>query len=153
MPNTYSQLFVQLVFAVKGREAAIAEPLREPLQQYIAGIVRQQGQKLLAIYCMPDHLHLLIGMEPTCCLSDLVREIKRSSTVYIKNELRPGRAFYWQEGFGAFSYAKSQVDVVCRYIHNQPTHHRKRTFRDEYLDFLQKFEVEYDERYLFEWYA
>jgi len=149
MANTYTQIYVQVVFAVEGRQNLIARERKEELQKYMTGIVFRQGQKLLAINCMPDHVHILLGLEPNIALSDLVGDIKTGSTNHI-NEQKwfPGR-FCWQTGFGAFSYSRSQLDDVVRYIENQERHHAKKSFRDEYLEFLQKFNVPYDERYVF----
>lgn len=150
MANTYSQLYAQIVFAVHGREYFIVESFRERLQQYITAIVQNQGQKMMAVYCMPDHTHMLVSYKPDIAISNLVRDVKANSSSFIKDNLN--KAFSWQKGFGAFSYAKSQLSEVAGYISNQPKHHQKRTFREEYLEFLKRFEVEYDERYLFEFY-
>ena len=150
MANTYSQIHVQIVFAVKGRENLIKEEHREELQKYITGIINNKNQKTLAIYCMPDHTHILVGMKPNLSISDLVRDIKANSSSFVTDNKWVSK-FNWQEGFGAFSYSKSQLDLVVKYILNQAEHHKKRTFREEYLDFLQKFEIEYDEKFLFEW--
>ncbi|WP_338791128.1 IS200/IS605 family transposase (plasmid) [Bernardetia sp. Wsw4-3y2] len=151
MPNAYTQLYVQLVFAVKGRNSLIKESFREELQMYITGIAKQVGHKPLAIYCMPDHLHLLIGLNPNLTISDLVSEIKTSSNKFIKEKKFVKTKFEWQRGYGAFTYSKSALDNVVNYILNQPEHHRKRTFREEYILLLKKFEIDYEEKYLFEW--
>ena len=151
MPNTYSQLYIQIVFAVQGRKSLISESIREELQKYISGIISQQKQKLLVIYCMPDHTHIFLSMKPNLAISDLVRIIKSNSSFFLK-EKNLVNNFSWQEGFGAFSYSKSQSKNVIDYVLNQPEHHRKRTFKEEYIEFLNKFEIEYDERYLFEFY-
>ena len=151
MANTYSHIHIQIVFAVKGRANLIKEDFREKVEKYICGIVSARNQKPLAVYCMPDHTHLLVGMKPNIAISDLVRDIKAASSGYINENKYLPQKFHWQEGFGAFSYAKSQVDNVVKYILNQPEHHKKRTFKEEYIDFLEKFEIEYDEKYLFEW--
>ena len=151
MPNTYSQIYIQIVFAVKGRQAFIKENFREELQKYISGIIAQKKQKLYAIYCMPDHTHILVSIKPDIAISDLVRDIKANSSSFIK-EKEFVKDFSWQSGFGAFSYSKSQSKNVVDYILNQPEHHKKKTFKEEYIDFLQKFEIEYDEKYLFEFY-
>ena len=151
MPNTYSQLYIQIVFAVKGRKAFIKENFREELQKYISGIIAKKKQKLYAIYCMPDHTHILVSMKPDIAVSDLVRDIKSNSSTFIE-EKDFVKDFSWQTGFGAFSYSKSQSKKVVDYILNQPEHHKKKTFREEYVDFLEKFEIEYDEKYLFEFY-
>jgi len=149
--STYSQIYIQVVFAVKGRESLIKEQWEEELYKYITGIVRNKGQKMLAINGMPDHIHFLIGMKPSCCLSDLVREVKKSSNDFIKEKKFVKYKFNWQEGFGAFSYSHSHLDKVIKYIMNQKIHHRKKTFKEEYIELLKKFEIEYKEEYLFEW--
>jgi len=151
MSNTYSQIFIQLVFAVKGRQNLIKESFREELQKYIAGIIANNKQKLYAIYCMPDHTHILVSMNPDISVSDLTSNIKANSSSFLK-EKNVVPEFSWQTGFGAFSYSKSQVDQVVKYILSQPTHHQIQTFREEYFDFLKKFEIKYDEKYLFEFY-
>jgi putative transposase len=151
MSSTFSQIYIQIVFAVKGREWLIDIKWEEELYKYISGIIKNKDQKLIAINGMPDHIHILIGMKPSCCLSDLVREIKKSSTNFInENKLVKGK-FSWQEGFGAFSYSHSSMDAVAKYIMNQKAHHIKRTFKDEYLELLNKFEIEYKPEYTFEW--
>jgi putative transposase len=152
MANTYSQIYIQIVFAVQGRGCFIKEPFREELQKYITGIVTNKKQKLYAIYCMPDHVHLLVSMKPDLSVSDMVRDIKSNSSSFIKNKKWVNTFFSWQEGFGAFSYSKSQSHDVVNYILNQPQHHRKITFKEEYLEFLKKYEIEYNEKYLFEFY-
>lgn len=152
MPNTYSQLYIQIVFAVKGRAAFIKESFRVELQKYIAGIIAEKKQKLYAIYCMPDHSHILVSIKPDISISDLVRDIKANSSSFIK-EKGFVADFAWQTGFGAFSYSKSQSKNVVEYILNQPEHHRRKTFQDEDVEFLKNFEIEYDEKYLFEFYS
>lgn len=151
MPNTYSQIYVQIVFAVKGRENLISKSNREELHKYITGIVQKREQKMLSIFSMPDHTHLLIGLKPSIAISDLVRDIKTGSSNFINEKKWIRGKFSWQEGFGAFSYSRSQIDDVIKYILNQEEHHKKKTFKEEYLDFLVKFEIEYDNKYLFEW--
>lgn len=151
MPNTSTQLYIQIVFAVKGRENLISKGNREELHKYITGIVQNRDQKLLSIFCMPDHVHLLISIKPTISISDLVRDIKAGSSKFINDSKWIKGKFNWQEGFGAFSYSKSQIDTVVNYILNQEEHHKKINFKDEYIDFLKKFEIEYNEKYLFEW--
>jgi putative transposase len=151
MSSTYSQIYIQIVFAVRGRQSLIHQSWEEELYKYITGIVQNKGQKMLAINGMPDHIHLLIGMKPSCCLSDLVREIKKASNVFITEKKFCQFKFEWQEGYGAFSYSHSALDNVIAYIGNQKEHHRKKSFQEEYVDFLKKFEVEYKEEYLFEW--
>jgi len=152
MPNTYTQIYVQIIFAVKGRQNLISEKFRNPLEKYICGIVSNKKSKPLAIYCNPDHTHILIGLHPSISISEMAREMKSNSPKWINEQKLIVGKFSWQEGYGAFTYSKSQIDVVIKYILNQPIHHKKKTFKEEYLDFLQKFEVSYDEKYLFDWY-
>lgn len=151
MPNTYSQIYIQIVFAVKGRENLISKIHREELHKYITGIVQNRGQKMLSIFCIPDHVHLLVGIKPSITISDLVRDIKAGSSNFINQQHWVRGKFNWQEGFGAFSYSKSQIDSVIKYILSQEEHHKKTTFREEYFDLLEKFEIDYDEKYVFEW--
>ena len=150
MANTYSQIYIQVVFAVAGRENLIQPEWKDELYKYIAGIVKNHGQKLIVIGGVADHVHILLGIKPNIALSDLVREIKANSSRFINEKRLTKRKFNWQEGFGAFSYSISQLDNVIRYIQNQETHHAAKSFRDEYTDFLRRFKVDYDERYLFE---
>ena len=151
MPNTYSQLYIQIVFAVKGRQSFIKEEFRNELQKYISGIIREKKQKLYAIYCMPDHIHILVSIKPDIAISDLVRDIKSNSSSFIKQK-NFINDFSWQTGFGAFSYSKSHALNVVDYILTQPQHHLKKTFKDEYIELLQKFEIEYNNEYLYEFY-
>jgi len=151
MAGTFSQIYIQTVFAVKNRNALIQPEWEVELYKYITGIVQNKGQKMLAINGTNNHIHIFIGMKPTCCLSDLVREIKKSSNTFINEKQFTNYKFQWQEGFGAFSYSHSALDNVIQYIQNQKEHHKKKTFREEYLDFLKKFEIEFKEEYLFEW--
>ncbi|WP_396169336.1 IS200/IS605 family transposase [Flavobacterium sp.] len=151
MANTYSQIYIQIVFAVKGRQNLIAKENREELHKFITGIVTNREQKLLAIFAMPDHVHILVGLKPSISISDLVRDIKAGSSKFINDSKWINGKFNWQEGFGAFSYSKSNLDNVVKYILNQEVRHQKKTFKNEYLDFLEKFEIEYDSKYLFDW--
>jgi len=151
MANTYSQIYIQIVFAVKGRENLIKKANREELHKFITGIVSNREQKLLAIFAMPDHVHILVGMKPNIALSDLVRDIKAGSSKFINDSKWVNGKFNWQEGYGGFSYSKSHLDNVIKYILNQEEQHKKQTFKVEYHSFLEKFEIEYDEKYLFEW--
>lgn len=150
MANTYTQIYIQFVFAVKYREGMIDASFKEELYQYIGGIIHNNNHKLLAINGMPDHVHIFIGMKPTQSISDLMQDIKGSSSKWINEMNFLKSRFEWQDGYGAFSYAKSQKDAVVKYIANQETHHQKKTFREEYIGFLKAFEVEYDERYIFQ---
>src|SRR6266850_4111298 len=136
MANTYSQIYIQIVFAVQGKQNLIRPDRKEELHKYITGIITRQGQKLLAIHCMPDHTHLLIGLKPNMALSDLVGDIKTGSTNHINEEKWVKGRFAWQEGFGAFSYSHSQLGGVIRYIQNQEKHHARRSFQAEYLELL-----------------
>jgi len=151
MPNTFSQIYIQVVFAVKGRESLIHASWKEELYKYISGIVKNKDQKMLVINGMPDHIHFLIGIKPSCCLSDLVREIKKSTNEFIKDKKFCKFKFQWQEGFGAFSYSHSALNNVIAYINNQKNHHKKQTFREEYKTFLTKFQIDHKEEYLFDW--
>lgn len=149
MANTYTQIHVQFVFAVKFRNGLIHASFKEELYQYISGIIKANNHKLLAINGMPDHLHIFIGMRPTQSISDLLQDIKGSSSKWINEKKFLKVKFEWQEGYGAFSYSKSHVKNVIEYIQNQENHHKKESFREEYLKFLKVFEIEYDERYIF----
>ena len=151
MPNTYSQMHVQLVFAVKHRQSLIHNSWEEDLYKYTTGIVQNKDQKMLAINGMPDHIHIFIGIEPTCRISDLVREIKKSSSAFIKENNFSKFQFNWQEGFGCFTYSHSQIDTIYKYIINQKEHHKKKTFKEEYIQMLEEFNIQFEEKYLFEW--
>ncbi len=151
MAGTFSQIYIQVVFAVKNRDSLINPEWEERLYQYMTGIVRRKEQKMLAINGTHNHIHFFIGMKPSCSLSDLVREVKKSSNDFIKDNSLSKFKFSWQEGFGAFSYSHSQIDNVIKYVMNQKEHHRKVSFKEEYIDFLKKFEIEHDEKYLFDW--
>lgn len=151
MSGTFSQIYIQLVFAVKGRNSLIGNLWEEELYRYITGIVRNKDQKMLAINGMSDHIHLFIGMKPSCCLSDLVREIKKSSNDFINEKKFTNFKFQWQEGYGAFSYSHSNLDNVIKYVMNQKEHHKVLSFKEEYIEFLRKFEIEFKDEYLFDW--
>ena len=149
MANTYSEIYIQTVFAVDGRLSLIRPEFKEELYKYITGIVRNNNQKLIAINGMSDHVHILIGLKPAMALADLVRDIKADSSDFINRKKWVGGRFNWQEGYGAFSYGHSQLTTIIRYIENQEQHHRRRTFKDEYLIWLKKFEVPFEEKYIF----
>lgn len=151
MTKTYSQIYIQYVFAVKYRQNLLHKSWREELFKYMAGIIREKGQKPIIVNGVEDHVHIFVGLKPAMSISSLIRDVKNNSTNFINDRGLVKGKFSWQEGYGAFSYAQSQISNVFRYIENQEEHHRKRTFRDEYLDFLKKFEIEYDEKYLFDW--
>ena len=151
MADTFTQIYIQVIFAVQNRKALIQPAWEEELYKYITGVVQNKGQKMLAINGIHNHIHFFIGMKPTCCLSDLVREIKKSSNVFINEKKFTPFKFQWQEGFGAFSYSHSQLTDVIQYIANQKIHHKKRSFKEEYEAFLKAFEIEFRDEYLFDW--
>ena len=151
MASTYSQIYIQYVFAVKGRQNLLHKAWREEVFKYISGIIKAKDQKPIIVNGVADHVHVFVGLKPSMCISDLVRDIKNNSSKFINEQGWINGKFSWQEGYGAFSYAHSQIDNVYHYILNQEEHHRKKTFKEEYLEFLQKFEVEYDDKYLFDW--
>jgi REP element-mobilizing transposase RayT len=146
--STYSQIYVQIVFSVQGRNSLIKPEWEDRLHKYIAGFIRNKQQKLIAINGTEDHLHIFIGLSPTCCLSDFVRELKKSSNCFINENRLCSYVFRWQEGFGAFSYGRSQIDNVVRYIMNQKEHHARQSYLDEYIEFLKKYDVNFEEKYL-----
>jgi len=149
MANTYTQLHIQLVFAVKYRAALIEKRWKERLHQYTTAIFQHNNHKMLQVNSQPDHIHLLIGLRPDQSISSLVQNVKSESTKWIKDNNLCQSPFAWQEGFGAFSYSKSHLPDVIRYIQNQEVHHQKETFLDEYRKMLNAFEIEWDERYIF----
>lgn len=151
MPNTYTQLYVQIVFAVQGRQNLISRKIKDELEKYMCGIITNNKSKPLAIYCNPDHTHILVGLHPTVSVATIAGDIKAGSSKWINdNKLIVGK-FNWQDGYGAFTYSKSQIDTVIKYILNQEMHHSGRSFREEYLDMLNKLGIDYDERFLFDW--
>lgn len=151
MPNTYGQIYIQLIFAVKHRDALINESFREELQKYMSGIITNRGCKLCTIYANPDHVHILVSLHPKISISDLVRDVKSNASKFINDKKFIPFHFQWQDGYGVFSYSASHLDAVAKYILNQPEHHRKRNFKEEYIDLLQKFRVDYNDQYLFDW--
>jgi len=151
MPGTFSQIYIQVVFAVKGRENLIAKPWRDEIHKYIAGIIKGKEQKSIIVNGVADHIHCFVGLKPSIMISDLVRDIKNNSTNFINEKKVVKGKFSWQEGYGVFSYSHSQINDVYNYILNQEEHHKRKTFKEEYLEFLNKFEIPYEERYLFEW--
>ncbi len=151
MPGTFSQVYIQVVFAVKGRENLISKIWKDELHRYIAGIVKAKDQKPIIVNGVADHIHAFIGLRPSMSIAEVVREMKNNSSNFInENKLVHGK-FSWQEGYGAFSYSQSHIDKVYQYILNQEEHHKKQTFREEYIGLLKKFEIEFDEKYLFDW--
>ena len=153
MANTYSQIYIQLIFAVKRREALIAKSWREDLFRYTTGVVQGHGQKLLAVGGVEDHIHIFFGYDNLMVkIPDLVRETKKATNAWVNDNRKSPYYFEWQDGYGAFSYSRSQMDAVCQYVLTQEEHHKTVTFREEYLNFLEKFEVPYDERYIFKFF-
>ena len=150
MPGTYSQIYIQIVFAVKGRQNLISPKWKDELHKYIAGIIKGKDQKPIIVNGMQDHIHAFIGLKPSMKISDLVRDIKNNSTNFINDNRFVRGKFCWQEGYGVFSYSHSQINNVYNYILNQEEHHKKKSFREEYLELLKKFEIEYDEKFLFD---
>lgn len=152
MAGTFSQIYIQVVFAVNGRTNLLQKPWRDEVFKYMSGIIKGKNQKPIIVNGVANHVHLFVGLRPSMLLSDLIRDVKNNSSNFINEQKFVRGKFSWQEGFGSFSYSHSQIDQVYQYILNQEEHHHKRTFREEYIDFLKKFEVDYDEKYLFEWY-
>ena len=150
MANTYTQIYIQTIFAVKDRHSIIDECWEDELYKYITGIIRNKKQKLLAINGYHNHIHILINLKPVIALSDLIRDIKNNSTNFINKKKFVKGKFSWQIGFGAFSYSFSQIDSVIKYIMNQKHHHKRKTFKAEYLEFLKKFQIDHDEKYVFD---
>jgi REP element-mobilizing transposase RayT len=151
MANTYTQIYIQAVFAVKGRHNLLQKPWRQEVFKYIAGIIEGKGQKSIVVNGVADHVHVFIGLKPTIAVSDLLRDVKNSSSKFINEQKFLQSKFEWQAGFGAFSYANSQVDQVYQYIFNQEEHHRTKTLKEEYIAFLEKLQIEFNESYLFDW--
>lgn len=143
-------MYVQMVFAVKNRKAVLHKGIRQRVFEYMSGIITDMKHKSIIVNGVSNHVHLFIGLNPNVSISDTVREVKRGSSLFINNKSLCLGNFTWQEGYGSFTYSKSHINNVYNYILNQEQHHRKITFRDEYIDFLRKFEVEYDERFLFD---
>ena len=151
MAGTYSQIYIQAVFAVKKRENLLHKPWREEVFKYMAGIIKEKKQKPIIVNGVSDHVHLFFGLKPVMPIADLIRDVKNNTTNFINDKKWLPCEFSWQIGYGAFSYSHSHIDRVYKYILNQEQHHLKKTFKNEYLGLLRKFEVEYDERYLFDW--
>ena len=151
MAGTFSQIYIQVVFAVQGRKILLQKPWRDEVFKYMAGIIKGKNQKPIIINGVSNHVHLFIGLKPAMALSDLVRDVKNNTSNFINDQKFVRGKFSWQEGFGSFSYAHSQIGQVYKYILNQENHHLQKTFKEEYLEFLKKFEIDYDEKYLFDW--
>jgi REP element-mobilizing transposase RayT len=151
MPGTFSQIYIQVVFAVRERQNLIGKSWKQELNKYISGIITEKKQKSIIVNGMPDHIHAFIGLRPSMALSDLVRDVKNNSTNFINDRHFVRGKFQWQEGYGAFSYSQSQIKHVYDYILNQENQHANRTFKEEYIDLLNLFQIKYEERFLFEW--
>ncbi len=151
MAGTFSQIYIQSVFAVKGRQNLLQKPWRKEVFKYMSGIIKNKGQKPIIVNGVEDHVHVFIGLKPSASISSLVRDIKNNTSKFINEQNWLGGKFAWQEGYGAFSYSHSQIDAVYKYILNQEEHHRRKSFREEYLSFLKKFQISYDEQFLFDW--
>lgn len=152
MPNTYTQLYIQFVFAVKYRQSLIQKEWKNELYKYITGIVQNNKSKMLAINGMTDHIHIFVGYKPSVPIPDLIKDIKVASSLWINEKKLVKQKFNWQEGYGAFSYRLRDIDEICKYIQNQESHHQKRTFREEYINLLKDFDLEFEEKYLFEFF-
>ena len=148
MANTYSRMYVQIVFSTLNRDPLLNENYRREVFKYISGIVNKMGMKSLAVNGVADHVHIFCGFKPTIRISDSVRDIKRFSTEFIREKKFINQKFHWQEGYGAFTYSASQLDDVIKYILNQEEHHKKKSFKEEYFEFLDKFQIEYDKKYV-----
>jgi putative transposase len=151
MAGTYSQVYLQIIFAVKGRQNLLEKPWREEIFKYISGIITAKDQKSIIVNGVSDHVHIFIGLKPSLSISDIVRDVKNNSSKFINENGFCNKKFQWQEGYGVFSYSHSQIENVYNYILNQEEHHRKKTFKEEYVDFLKKFNIEYNDKYLFDW--
>jgi REP element-mobilizing transposase RayT len=151
MAGTFSQIHIQIIFAVKRRENLIDNTWKDELCKYISGIIKGKDQKPIIVNGVADHMHVFMGLRPAKSIADMARDIKNNSSNFINsNKFLKGK-FSWQEGYGAFSYSHSQIERVYNYILNQEEHHKKKTFREEYIGFLKEFEIEYNENYLFDW--
>ena len=151
-PGVFTQLYTQLVFAPKYRERLLSKEIRSEVFSYISGIITNRKHKSIIINGMPDHVHILIGLNPNDRISDLVGAIKKNSSVFINKKGLVVGKFHWQDGYGAFSYGKSQLEKIYNYIKNQENHHKKLTFHEEYVELLKRFEIEYDQKYLFDFF-
>ncbi len=152
MANTFSQVYLQFVFAVKYRQCLIPKEHKEELHKYLTGLVQNRKSKMLAVHCMPDHVHIFVGFNPSVLISDFIKEIKVESNEFINGKKWVKERFRWQEGYGVFSYSHSAIDNVIKYILNQEAHHAKQNFKNEYHSLLKKFEIEFEEKYSFEFF-
>ena len=152
MPGTFSQVYIQVVFAVQGRMNLIQNSWKDELHKYMCGIIREKDQKPIIVNGMPDHIHVFIGLRPSMAISDIVRDIKNNSTNFINKRKFLNCKFSWQEGYGAFSYSHSHIDRVVKYILNQEKHHARKTFRQEYYQLLDRFQIPYEETFVFDFF-
>ncbi|GAC1309206.1 MAG: hypothetical protein NVSMB24_24280 [Mucilaginibacter sp.] len=150
MANTFSQIYLQFVFAMQNRQSIVSSEHKEELHKYITALVQNRKAKMLAVNCMPDHTHLFVGFKPTVLIADFIKEIKVESNEFINSKNWVKGKFKWQEGYGVFSYSHSHIDAVIKYVLNQENHHQKKTFKQEYLNLLQKFEIAFEDRFLFD---
>ena len=151
MAGTFTQIYIQAIFAVNGRSNLLQKPWSDEVFKYMAGIIRNKGQKPIIVNGVANHVHMFVGLQPAMAVSDLVRDVKNNTTNFINDRKLIRGKFSWQEGYGAFSYAHSQIETVYNYILRQEEHHKQKTFKEEYSDFLKKFNVEFNEKYLFDW--
>ncbi|MCZ7621495.1 MAG: IS200/IS605 family transposase [Candidatus Kuenenia sp.] len=151
MSGTFTQIYIQAIFAVNGRSNLLQKPWRDEVFKYMAGIIKNKGQKSIIVNGVANHVHIFIGLQPSMAISDLVRDVKNNTTNFINDRKLIRSKFSWQEGYGAFSYAHSQIETVYNYILNQEEHHKRKTFKEEYSDFLKRFNVKFHEKYLFDW--
>jgi putative transposase len=151
MAGTFAQIYIQIVFAVHGRENLLQKSWCNEVFKYMSGVIKGKNQKAIIVNGVSNHVHLFVGLKPEMAVADLVRDVKNNTSNFINEKKFIKGKFSWQEGYGSFSYSHSQINQVYQYVLNQEEHHRKKTFKEEYLEFLKKFEIKYDEKYLFEW--
>lgn len=151
MAGTFSQIYIQIIIAVKRRENLLDKSWRNEVFKYITGVIKLKGNKPIIVNGVSDHIHCFIGLKPSTAIADLARDIKNNSSKFINEKGFAKLKFNWQSGYGVFSYSHSQIDAVYNYILNQEKHHRKKSFKEEYLEFLDKFNVEYKHEFLFDW--
>lgn len=151
-PGVYTQIYIQLVFAVKDKEVVLHKDIRKRVFEYLSGILTNLKHKSIIVNGVGNHVHIFFGMNPAVSISDTVHDLKRSSSLFINDKKLCKGKFSWQEGYGAFSYSRSSLSNVCRYVESQESHHMKKTFREEYFEFLKEYEVEYEERFLFDFF-
>ena len=153
MADTYVQAYFHIVFAIKNRQALIQKRWKDELEKYVSTIVQNHGHKLIAIGSMPDHIHIFLGYKLTQTIPKLVEEIKTSSNAWIKEKELSRFKFDWQKGYGAFTHSHSQIDTVAKYVLNQEAHHKKKSFRREYIEMLNNLQIEYNDKYVFEFFS